>query len=381
MVIGIDIRVLGSTSRSGIEEYTENLLAHMLPLDKTIKYKLFYSSFGQSLNTYDWLLLNNVEVHRFKISNKLLFFSSNFLNEPKVDRLMGGVDAFFSPHFFLTALSSSCKRVTTFHDLSFSHFPEFFSWRKNIWHNFEMKPEWQSKFSDTIISVSESTKQDLVSIYGIDPAKIQVIHSGISSDIRRLSDKEIQSFKRENNLPENYIFYLGKLEPRKNIVGLIRAFDIVHRGLEKKVISKPYLVIAGSRGWLDREIFETYKSSPNKKYIIFKDNIPDKLRAGYYSSSSVFVYPSFFEGFGFPPLEAMACGIPVITSFNSSLPEVTGGASITVDPSNIYDIATSISSILADEELKSQIINKGYKRIEGFSWEKTATKTLECLIK
>ncbi len=387
MVIGIDIRALGSRSKSGIEEYTENLLEYMLPMDKSIKYKLFYSSFGQPLNSYDWLLLPNVEVHKFKTSNKLLFLASNFLDRPRIDKMLGGVDVFFSPHFFLTSLSPACKRVTTFHDLSFSHFPEFFSHRKNIWHNLEMRPEWQSRFSNTIITVSESTKRDLVNLYGIDPAKVDVIYSGISPKMKRLPDNEIREFKRRNNLPENYILYLGKLEPRKNIVGLIKAFDIIKKrhgsgvSSSNQYFNNLHLVIAGSRGWLDNEIFETAKNSPNSKYIIFKDNISDGDRGGFYSGASVLAYPSFFEGFGFPPLEAMACGTPVVTSLNSSLPEVAGGAAILVDPTHIYDIAAGISSILTNREIARQMIDKGYKASYQFNWTKTATETLKSLLR
>ena len=237
-----------------------------------------------------------------------------------------------------------------------------------------MQPEWQSHYSDTIITVSESTKMDLINFYDIDPKKIEVIYSGISPTIKRLDNKEIEVFKQKNNLPQNFILYLGKLEPRKNIVSLIKAFDLIRKNL------KYDLVIVGSRGWLDREIFEIANKSPNSKNIIFKDYISDELRSGYYSSASVFVYPSFFEGFGFPPLEAMICGTPVITSFNSSLPEVAGGAGIIIDPTNVYDISTSIENILNNKEFRTKIISKGYNKANEFNWTKTAIKTLACLL-
>ena len=190
-----------------------------------------------------------------------------------------------------------------------------------------------------------------------------------------MPEEKSKVFKKENNLLDKFILYLGKLEPRKNIVGLIKAFDVVKRNIENKslvagnstvknlrsnhgdfrdltlikngpefknfehknLISNLHLVIIGSRGWLDEEIFETADSSPNRENIIFKDTISNKLRAGYYSSASVFVYPLFFEGFGFPPpLEAMACGTPVVTSFNSSLPEIAGEPAIYISRSYQY---------------------------------------------
>ncbi len=376
MIIGIDIRVLGSEVRSGIEEYTENLLTHLLPLDKSIKFKLFFSSFKGEIKKYDWLSLKNVELYKFKIPNRFLFLSSGLVNSPKIDKLMGGVDIFFSPHFFLTSLSSACKRITTFHDLSYIHYPELFLLRQRVWHNFEMNPSWQSRFSDKIISVSESTKNDLVKIYGIDPAKIEVIYSGISQDMKRPPLDELNKFKIKHNLPDKFILFLGKLEPRKNIPGLMRAFKII-----KDKISLPdlKLVIIGSRGWLYDDIFKEIQNSPHKGDILLKSFIPDQERKFYYSLAQVFVYPSLFEGFGFPPLEAMACGTPVIVSNSSSLPEIVGNAGLLTKPNNIDEIADLIGLILTDRKLKDQIVSLGYDRSTFFNWDKTAEKTLVVL--
>lgn len=378
MIIGIDIRVLGNRLKSGVEEYTENLLKHLLSLDKKIKYKLFFSSWRFDILDYDWLHLSNVKLYKFRFSNKALFFSSNLFNKPFLDQVLGGADIFFAPHFFLTSLSPACKRITTFHDLSYVHFPEFFSWRKNFWHNLEMRPRWQSKFSDRIIAVSESTKNDLVGMYQIDPAKIEVIYSGVSPRMRIFSEEEINIFRKNNNLPEKFILFLGKLEPRKNIVGLIRAFDILKMDAELRDL---YLVIGGSRGWLDKDVFEEAELTTNKDKIIFKNYIPNNSRAGYYNCASVLAYPSFFEGFGFPPIEAMACGKPVIVSNNSSLPEVVGRGAILVDPTNIADIAFSIAAILKDKDLENRIIKEGFRRTELLNWSKTAEQTLSCLLK
>src|SRR3989338_3793532 len=377
MVIGIDIRVLGNKTKSGIEEYTENLLAHLLPLDKNIKFKLFFSSFNSQLPDYEWLHLPNVELYKFKIPNKLFFLSSSLFNFPKIDKLMGGVDVFFSPHFFLTSLSSACKRVTTFHDLSYVHYPELFLLRQRIWHNFEMNPSWQSRFSDKIISVSESTKNDLVKVYGIDPAKIEVIYSGISQNMKRPSVDELHKFKIKNNLPDKFILFLGKLEPRKNIRGLVQAFNAVK---DKRNSPDLKLIIVGSKGWLYDDIFKEIGNSAYRGNIVLKSFIPDEERKFYHGLAEVFVYPSLFEGFGFPPLEAMACGTPVIVSNSSSLPEIVGNAGLLVKPNNIEEIADLISLILSDRKLRDQIVSFGYSRAEYFNWNKTAEKTLNCLL-
>lgn len=373
-VVGIDIRVLGNESRSGVEEYTENLLSYLLPLDKDIKFKLFFSSFKGKLKDYDWLRLNNVELHQFKIPNRILFFLSSIFNYPKVDKLIGGADIFFSPHFFITSLSDRCKRVTTFHDLSYIHYPEFLSWRRKFWHNFQMKPLWQSKFSDRIIAVSESTKNDLVNIYGNDPAKIDIIYSGISENIKRPSDQDLNKFKKDKGLPDKYILFLGKIEPRKNIIGLIKAFNIIKgRG---EAYGDLNLVIIGSNGWLYHNIYKEINKSKFKNNIFLINKISDDDRKFYYSLAKIFVYPSFFEGFGFPPLEAMACGTPVITSANSSLPEVVVDNALLVKPENIDDIASSIINILTDSNLKNRLVNSSLEKINRFSWGETAQKTL-----
>ena len=376
MTIGIDIRVLGSQAKSGIEEYTENLLAYLLPLDKSIRYKLFFSSWKSSLENYEWLSLSNIEIVKYKIPNRLLFYSSSFFNAPFVDQLLGGVDVFFSPHFFITALSPVCRRITTFHDLSFIHFPEFFSWRKKIWHNFEMKPLWQSRFSDRIIAVSESTKNDLINFYGVDPAKITVIYSGISPAIKIPDIVSLEEFKKNNNIPDKFILFLGKLEPRKNIAGLIRAFSIIK---EDKFFSDFCLVVAGSRGWLDKDIFSEIKRSKHKNDIILKGHIADEERAFFYSLASAFVYPSFFEGFGFPPLEAMACRTPVIIANNSSLPEVAGRGAILVDPANLHEISYAVTKAVKNKSFRDRLISDGLNVASSFNWNKTAEKTLECL--
>lgn len=378
MTIGIDIRLLGKGARSGIEEYTENLLAHMIPLNPEIKYKLFYSSFSNELPDYDWLKYPNVEVHKYRYPSRILFFTSSFLNIPKPDQLMGGVDVFFSPHFFITALSPACKRVVTFHDLSYIHFPEFFSWRKRIWHNFEMKPIWQSRFSDRIIAVSESTKKDLVDLYKVDPAKVQVIYSGISKSISRPSDESLKEFKIKNKLPDEFILFLGKFEPRKNISGIIGAFNNLKRDSSFNNLK---LVIAGSRGWLCKEIFDEINKSEHKDSIILKEEIGDDERSFYYSLAGVFVYPSFFEGFGFPPLESMKCGTPVITSRNSAIPETVGNSAIMVDPHNVSELSDAIRAVLRNKALREDLIMNGIQKSDSYNWQITAEKTLNCLLK
>lgn len=376
MVIGIDIRVLGNPIKSGIEEYTENLMPHLIREGKDIQFKLFYSSRKSLLPDYDWLNEPNVKLYKFNYPNNLLFASSRFLDRPFVDRLVGGADVFFFPHFFLSSLSPHCKRVTTFHDLSYVHFPEHLTLRKKIWHNFQMIPGWQAKFSDKIIAVSESTKNDLVNFYKIDPARIEVTYSGLTSLTGQTS---IVDFKRAKNLPDRFILFLGKLEPRKNVISIVKAFNNLKSNPKYKNVG---LVIAGAEGWKYEELTsQVQRTCEVANPIIFTGQLTDEERYLYYCAADVFVYPSFFEGFGFPPLEAMSCGTPVITSRNSSLPEIVGDAAIMIDPYDVNELELWITKLLDSKKLFGLMAKRGVGQASKFNWRNTAIKTLEVLTK
>src|SRR3989344_707509 len=383
MIIGIDIRVLGNSVKSGIEEYAENLIPRLIAENRDIKFKLFFSSRRNNLPGYPWLRQSNVELHKFSYPNNFLFTSSRLLNRPFIDKMVGGADVFFFPHFFISSLSPECKRVTTFHDLSYLHYPEFLTQRKIIWHNLQMRPEWQAKISDKILAVSESTKNDLVNFYKIDPARIEVIYSGVvTSNVPRpfdvVNSSDVVNLKKEKNLPARFIFFLGKLEPRKNIISIIKAFNNLKTNPKHKDVG---LVIAGVKGWLYNEIFKEVDNSVYKNQIIFVGQISNRERFLYYQFAEVFVYPSFFEGFGFPPLEAMSCGTPVITSRNSSLPEVVGNAAVLVDPYDIVELELWITKILGDKKLSGPMIKRGLKQASKFNWKEAASRTLDALIK
>src|SRR3989344_1034581 len=321
MIIGIDIRVLAIGRKSGVQEYAIEIISRLVRLSPQDEFKPFFSSFGRQLPEYDWLKLQNVKVYRYRFPNRLFFVVARLFGWPKLDKLMGGADVFFSPHFFLAPLSPGCRRVTVFHDLSYERFPEFFTWPQRLWHRL-MEPRKPARFSDRVIAVSASTKADLVKYYGLDPANISVIHN--ASSLLRPSEAALKHFKQLNHVPNRFVFSLGTLEPRKNIAGLIRAFNILR---SKPEFGDLKLILAGTKGWKYSDVFNEMKDSPYSKDIIYLGYIEDS-RAYYYSLASVFVYPSFFEGFGLPVLEAMSCGTPVVTSANSSMPEVAGDAAL-----------------------------------------------------
>lgn len=378
MIIGIDIRFLARGTRTGIEEYTLNLLARLLPLDKSIKYKLFYNAYHKINLDYNWLKLPNVELKEFQLPNRLVFDPLAIcLSQPKIDRLLGKVDVFWSPHFLLTPLSRKCNRVLTFHDLSFEYFPEFFPWRKRVWHK-TLRAKNQAQKADRLIAVSESTRDDLVELYRVPENKIKIIYSGVGEEFGQIgkNNKQLSSIKHKYKLPEKFILYFGTLEPRKNLVGLIKAFEI----FRQKNKNGYKLVIAGSNGWLFKDIFETAKKSPWSKDIIFTGFINPADKVYLYNLASLFIYPSFFEGFGFPPLEAMASGVPVICSNTSSFPEVAGEGAIMIDPTNFGEIAWAMTEILNDSNLQRHQTSAGLIQVKKFSWDICARQTLDVLL-
>ncbi len=377
--IGIDIRMLARGNKTGIEEYASELLEHMLPLDGSIRFKLFYNGFRKEQLRFEWLDFPNVELWEFRIPNRLLDSASRFLRKPQMDRLLGGVDKFFSPHIFLSSTSKRCEKIVTFHDLSFEKYPEFYSSQKNFWH-LSMDPRRQAREADKIIAVSESTKEDLMEIYQVPPEKIRVIYSGLGIKAKReVLPREKVYVTRKYELPEDYILYLGTLEPRKNIVSLLQAFDHLKKE-EAFRYSGLKLVIAGAKGWLYDDIFRAARASSFRRDIIFTGYVEDRHKAALYRMARLFVYPSFYEGFGFPPLEAMAQDTPVVTSSISSIPEAVENTAVTVNPTNPDELYKAMREVLLDPKLSSNLSAFGHGRAKLFDWNKCARETLEFIL-
>lgn len=372
MNIGIDIRPLEGSSRGGVAEYTKNMLPALIRSAPSHDFFIFCNSYKHraSLDLFD---LPNVRIKEFHYPNKLFNFSCRYFNYPKLDKLIGGLDVFFSPHFFPAPVSSKCKKITTFHDISFELFPEFFNLKRRVWHKY-INPEQQAKTSDAIIAVSDSTKKDLEDIYGIDSGKVFVVYSGTS--VLSEEDTKWKNTRSKYKLTNKYILALNTIEPRKNMISAVRAFNAIAEDPEFSDVS---LVIAGSLGWSYKPFLKELDRSPYKDRIILTGPVLDKEKALIYKNALVFIYPSLYEGFGFPPLEAMSQGTPAIVSFSTSLPEVTGGAALMVDPTRPKELAGSIKELLQDKELYNQLKEEGKKRSRHFTWEKAALKTLQII--
>ena len=376
MIIGIDIRVLTRGARTGIEEYTINLLSRLFLLGREHQFKLFYNAFSQQPLEFNWEELPNVKIYRFHFPNRFVLDPlAKFFRMPKIDALLGGVDIFFSSHFLLG--ETNCPKILTFHDLSFEYFPEFFSAQKRLWHSF-VNPRQRAREARGIIAVSGSTKNDLIDLYGIEERKIKTIYSGVAENFQRLEIKDGElEIRKKYGLPPKFILYFGTIEPRKNLEGLIGAYEIFRR---KNPDLNHALVLAGAPGWLCQKIFSAASRSTFKKDIVFTGFVEPQDKSALYNLASLFVFPSLFEGFGFPPLEAMACGVPTIASFTSSFPEVIDDGALLVDPYNLGELAWAMAEVLRDENLREDLIFKGFGRARNFSWDKCARETLEFLI-
>ena len=382
MKICIDARCLSEGRRTGVEEYTLSLLENMLEIDRKNEYVLFLNAWKEprfDFSTFE--KYPNVKLKRLRIPNKLLNFSFWYQDWPKINRLVGGADIVFSPNIIFGAVSKYVKHVTTIHDLSFERYPEYFSQKRRWWHIF-INAKKICRRADRIIAVSESTKNDIVSLYGLDPQKIAVISSAVSDKFRIINrnDAKLVKVKEKYNLPYKFILFLGTIEPRKNIIAIVRAFEAFQRHAQenKKADLQNYkLVIAGSPGWKNEDIFQEINNSEFKNYIQVINFVEDEDKPYLYNLASLFVYPSFFEGFGFPPLEAMRCGVPVIASNNSSIPEIVGNAGILIDPDKPEEIFRAMREVLSSRELQLELIKKGFEKSDQFDWKRTAEKTLE----
>jgi len=391
MKIGVDSRVLMDEHYSGVSEYAANLLRALSRPDQTNDYRLFYNSFHNLDSRFRFLESERWSINGTHWPNKIFnYVLQKFLAWPKIDRILGGVDIFWSPHFNFTSLSDGSdkpRRIITVHDLSFLRYPEFFSARKNFWH-FALNVKKILRTADKIIAVSENTKNDIIELIGVPTAKVQVIYSGNNIKKREVGTEEVREFLVKHKLaataetkptPGRLILYLGNIEPRKNIAGLIESFNQIKSPAVsgERDFSDVKLVLAGASGWKNRKIYDAWKNSPYRADIKFLGYISKKEREILYSIASVFVYPSFYEGFGFPPLEAMTYGLPVVCSNVSSLPEVVGDAALLINPFKVEEIADGIKLILTNNDIRARLIKKGYERASLFSWDKAAKEYLE----
>lgn len=368
--IAIDCRCLNMAPYGGAGVYTRNLVKNLLNIDNFNKYTLIVYN---KINDFS---ASNVQQKVIPIRGTVFNMIWKVFPFPPFDYFFSDSDIFFSPNFTLPVLSSKIKKaVVSIHDLAFMKFNNIFTKRSlsilNYWVPKAIKK------SDAIICISNSTEKDINELFPISRNKSFVTYLACDDIFFQPinNDKPIEVRSRYN-LPEKYILFHGTIEPRKNLVQLIKAYN--KSSAKSKGIK---LVLSGKKGWLSDDVFEAIENLNLKQDVITLGLVPIEDLPIIYKECLFFVYPSIYEGFGIPPLEAMACGKAVITSNRSSLPEVAGKDALYCDPENIDSIRLQIDELTNNNALRENLETRGPIRAKTFSWKKTAEQTLQILLK
>jgi glycosyltransferase involved in cell wall biosynthesis len=262
------------------------------------------------------------------------------------------------------------RAVTTVHDLGYRFFPE--AHRDFERHYLDLTTRTSSRRATRILADSEATRRDLIAQYGVNAAKIDVVYPGVEG-LARASAQEIAAVRAKYRLPDRYFLFLGTLQPRKNIERLVEAFRCyVDSGGDAS------LVLAGKRGWLIEDTLTRAEQTLQSR-LILPGYVEDNEVAALYSGALALVFPSLYEGFGFPVLEAMHCGTPVLCATTSSLPELAGDAAILVDPLDVQAIADGMARLGSDADLRRDLVRRGYEQVKPFTWQRAAELTLRAL--
>ncbi len=362
MRIGIDASTLGT--QGGPRTYVMNLIDSILKIDKSNEYVVFYNS-DEFLGTFP--RAREVAVPFSNPVTRLLREHLLMARRYKKERL----DIIHNPKSAISLLKP-CKTVATIFDLIPIMYPETEKWMARIYWKIQIPVA--ARNADFIITSSEFAKNEIVDRYGTPEERIAVIPIAYNSHCRVIGpDSETVRVKEKYSLPDRYILYVGTIQPRKNLNLLIRSYSMLRKGgkIEQK------LVIAGRKGWLYSSLFKLIEELGLKDDVVFTGFVPDEELPYVYNGADLFVYLSLFEGFGIPPLEAMACGVPVICSNTTSLPEVVGDAGILVDPTDGKAVEKAILTVLENPLLQEEMVEKGLRQAAKFSWERTARETLQ----
>lgn len=367
MIIGIDGNEANVERRVGISEYAFELL----------------SKFKEMQNAEFWIYLKDAPLsHMPKESKNWKYIIIKprkfwtqvglplylFTHNPKPD-------VFFTPSHYAPRFSP-VPTVIAIMDVAYLKFPELFA-SKDL---YQLK-EW-TKYSahnaKKIFTISESSKSDIIKEYQALPEDVIVTYPGIKGKLMDNAELTMENLEKKFHISKHYILFVGTIQPRKNIARLIEAFATVLQNTKKKDVD---LVIVGKKGWQYEDILEAPEKFHVSDHVKFLDFVSDEDLPSLYANALCYVLPSLYEGFGLPVLEAMKFDCPVITSNVSSMPEAGGDAALYVDPTDVSDIAQKIVSLIDNEKLRKELIEKGQKQIKKFSWEKTAKETLAVLEK
>ncbi|UQZ83963.1 D-inositol 3-phosphate glycosyltransferase [Paenibacillus konkukensis] len=359
-------------ARSGVSNYVRNLYENLLDLHLDVD--LFFNRIAKNIHVNELPL----KVHQEKISltnsrypYKVIrrLMKPNFLYEYPFDFYNQTFETIFHGTNFTHTPIKGNKTVITIHDLAYMIYPETTS-EKIYKHHTKWVP-YSAERATKIIAVSQHTKKDIMRLLGISEDKIEVIHLAADPCYKPLDKEFVQAAVNKYNLPENYILFVGTLEPRKNLMGLLKAFQYLLQNYE----CDHHLVIVGAKGWKYTPLFDFLQSNRLESKVIFTGFIEDEDLAAIYNGAKIFVMPSIYEGFGIPIIEAMNCGVPVIASNVSSIPEIVDKHGILLPPDEHELWATEIYGLLNNESKHAYYKQLSMERASHFSWRKTALET------
>lgn len=369
MRIAIDIRPL-LRKGTGVGIYFKNLIIHLSRIDSGNKYILFTSSWKDRFPPYMFKLPDNFSIKDYRFPVRMLNYLWHNLQFPPLEWLAGRVDISHSPTPLLLPARKG-KRIITIHDLFFLRHPELT--KGEIQRDYPRLVKAHASKADTIIAVSHHTAKDVKELLGIPEEKIRVIPLGVEELFwEKASQHELNAIQRRLSLSKDFILFVGIIEPRKNLPLLLRAFrHLINRGFPEL-----QLVIAGERGW-DYEEFDRELEDEKLKGRVIITGYLDRidLRA-LYQQARLFAFPSFYEGFGLPLVEAMASGLPIVAVRTSSVPEVVGKAAILLYEPDSQLLADEMERLLSDDSLWEMLSHLGKEQVKLFSWAKTAFQTL-----
>jgi glycosyltransferase involved in cell wall biosynthesis len=383
MHIGIDASRITVAERTGTEHYTFELLAALAQLDRQNRYTLYCNQppavlppLGPNFS------LRNIPFPRLWTHARL-----------SAELALRAPDVLFVPAHVLPVgvrLRRRMRTVVTIHDMGYMRFPE--SHTRSQRRYLRLSTRWSARAASQLIAISNTTRDDLMRYAGVPPEKISVVYHGVSPRFRPVEDQDlIAATQAKYGIRPPYFLYVGTIQPRKNLARLLEAFASASRGWglgtddsdpdPRSPIPNPQLVIAGKHGWLTGEIERqsTLLFGPGSPAVRFTGYIADADLPALLSGALAFVFPSLYEGFGMPILEAMACGTPVLTSATSALPEIAGDAALLIDPEDTAAIADGLARLASDAILRADLRARGLARAAEFTWERCAQETLKVL--
>lgn len=368
MRILLDARTVGREF-SGVGNYVQELIRAFSRLDADDQFVL-------GVNGASRRLLDLGLDERFRFFDIPFSHESHPLGDLWEDHVLprraerDGVDVLHGPAFLIPTRPTRVTKVVTIHDLvAFTH-PETVPWKYSVYMRRLIRRA--VRFAERVITVSDYVHDDLVRRLHVSPDKLESVRSGVSDEFRRSEATVIERVRERHGLHRPYLLFVGNLEPRKNLPGLLRAFRLVRQAAPEPID----LVVCGKVAWKSAALLRELEADDLQGSVHVTGYVRSADLAPLYSGARVFVFPSFWEGFGFPVLESMACGTPVVASNVSSIPEVASDAAILVDPRSTREITDAVLRLLTDEALHADLSRRGLERARSFSWARTAQATL-----